>query len=411
VAEDADREQQQPGLRLDVAGRVFRPNWALFHSAKAGVRSLRYGASSTPTAGRTTAGQGPLDIICAGMYRACSTWQYEVVAHLVEHHRDGRRLGYLTPVEYARRVGRDQSQLASGPEHTRWCVVKAHEGDRSFARALLEGRARAVYVHRDVREVVFSLMHKRGKTFEQLVRQGMIHQILANDRFWMAQPDILVQRYDDILADPAGNVQKLARHLGIALEDSEADRIADEYSQESNRARAEALRRRLQQAGLDLDSAENAQICDTATLLHWNHMRQAGAGSWQTKATPAERATLHRLCERWLRARGYQLEPKPAPVAPYTPRHLSERVRSEVDIIVGRLDFLLRSSSQRFPGTARAVKHLLGIPFETKAGAMAWSDPVSSHGTAGRSGELTRLVPTDAAIESPDPSSSDSPIS
>jgi hypothetical protein len=120
---------------------------------------------------------------------------------------------------------------------------------------------------------------------------------------------------------------------------------------------------------------------------------------------------LHRLCERWLRARGYQLEPKPAPVAPYTPRHLSERVRSEVDIIVGRLAFLLRSSTQRFPGTARAVKHLLGIPFETKAGAMAWSDPVSSHGTAGRSGELTRLVPTDAAIESPDPSSSDSPIS
>ncbi len=44
----------------------------------------------------------PVDVICAGMYRACSTWQYEVVAHLLEHHRSGRRLGYLTAEEYAR---------------------------------------------------------------------------------------------------------------------------------------------------------------------------------------------------------------------------------------------------------------------------------------------------------------------
>ena len=28
-----------------------------------------------------------LDVICAGMYRACSTWQYEVAAHLVEEHQ------------------------------------------------------------------------------------------------------------------------------------------------------------------------------------------------------------------------------------------------------------------------------------------------------------------------------------
>ena len=260
MAEDADREQQQPGLRLDLAGRLFRPNWGLFHSARAGVRSVRHGASSAPTAGRIASEQGSLDIICAGMYRACSTWQYEVVAHLVEYHRDGRRLGYLTPGEYAQHVGRDDRKEAGGPNQTHWCVVKAHEGDRSFGRELLEGRARAVYVHRDVREVVYSLMHKRGKTFKQLVRQGMIRQVLANDRFWMAQPDILIQRYDDILADPAGNVQKLARHLGIAFEDSEADRIADEYSQDSNRARAEALRRRLQEAGLDLESRERSNL-------------------------------------------------------------------------------------------------------------------------------------------------------
>ena len=145
----------------------------------------------------------PYDVICGGMYRACSTWQYEVVAHLITHYQGGQRLGYLTGEQYAAALQPSLSTGLNAPlQAGQWRVVKTHEGDRSFARALAEGRARAVYAHRDVRDVVFSLMHKRGVTFEQLLRQGMIHQILANDRFWMAQPDVLVQRYDDLVADP-----------------------------------------------------------------------------------------------------------------------------------------------------------------------------------------------------------------
>ena len=34
-------------------------------------------------------GSGDMDVLCVGMYRACSTWQYEVTAHLTERHRRG----------------------------------------------------------------------------------------------------------------------------------------------------------------------------------------------------------------------------------------------------------------------------------------------------------------------------------
>src|SRR5262249_25589727 len=134
-------------------------------------------------------------------YRACSTWQYEIVGHLIELHFEGRRLGYLTGEQYAVLIRSDPGERASGPG-TGWRAFKSHEGDLRFARALARGRARAVYAYRDIRDVIFSLMHKRGLTFERLLRQGMIHQVLANDRFWMRQPHVLVQRYDDILADP-----------------------------------------------------------------------------------------------------------------------------------------------------------------------------------------------------------------
>src|SRR5689334_6566578 len=104
----------------------------------------------------------PMYVLCAGMYRACSTWQYEVIAHLLERHRDGRRLGYMTGEEFAALEKRD-------PRGEGWLVLKSHEGHRRFARAIAEGRAVTIYAHRDLRDVVFSMLHKRGVSFEQFV--------------------------------------------------------------------------------------------------------------------------------------------------------------------------------------------------------------------------------------------------
>ncbi len=190
------------------------------------------------------------------MYRACSTWQYEVVAHLLETHRAGQRLGYLLPADYLRSSQDEAGNRGNPGEPARgWTVFKSHDAARCFARSVENGRAVVVYAYRDVRDVVFSLMHKRRLSFEALLRQGMIHQVLANDRFWTRRPGIIVQRYDRILADPVGSVRELAGFLGITPAAGEAERIADEYSLASNKARTEALKRQLEQKGVDLQEA------------------------------------------------------------------------------------------------------------------------------------------------------------
>ncbi len=325
---------------------------------------------------------GP-DVICAGMYRACSTWQYEVAAHLIEEHCGGRRLGYLVSGQYTSLVREDALKRKAGSRERRgWRVIKAHEGEPAMARELLTGGSCALYAYRDVRDVVFSLMHKRGQTFEQIVRQGMIHQIMANDRYWMAQPNVLVQRYDDLIAQPARAVAELANHLGLALKAGEAERIAGLYSQESNRARTQALKQRLERAGLDLENGGNAQICDPSSLLHWNHMRQHGAASWRTMATPRQSAVLHRLCGRWLESRGYSHEVTPAGRWDLSGAGVRERLRSEMDILVGFGNFLVRTTSLRFPKAARSVKRMLGMADETTAGATVWADPIPSRSAA-----------------------------
>ena len=213
------------------------------------------------------------DIICAGMYRACSTWQYEVVGHLVEHHLKGRRLGYVSGESYET-LGVSGPGGCPGADATRWRVLKSHEGARSFSRALESGQALAVYVYRDLRDVIFSLIHKRGTSFRQLLRQGMIHQLLANDRFWRRQPRVLVQRYEDLVADPVTGVVQLARHLGLGVARREAAAIAEEYSLASNRTRIETPAAAAPRSGYRPPRARpTQQICDSTTLLHWNHLR------------------------------------------------------------------------------------------------------------------------------------------
>ena len=263
-----------------------------------------------------------------------------------------------------------------------WRVLKAHEGERAMARELVAGRARALYAYRDVRDVVFSLMHKRGKTFEEILRQGMIHQILANDRFWMGQPNVLVQRYEDLISQPARGVTELAEHLGLELGSGEAERITALYSQESNRARTAALKQKLEQAGVDLDSAGSTQIYDPGSLLHWNHMRQKDAASWRTAATPRQKEVLHRLCGRWLESRGYSLEDALASRSNVSLASVRKSLQSEIDMMVGLADFLVRTTSLRFPNTARTVKSMLGMATAPDAVASVWADAIPERSSA-----------------------------
>jgi hypothetical protein len=295
-------------------------------------------------------------VFCVGMYRACSTWQYEVIAHLLEKHRGALRLGYLTGEQFEELDDLD-------PDDGTWKVLKSHEEHGRFARVLAEGRAITVYAHRDVRDVAFSLMHKRKLGFQTLVTQGMVHQVLANDRFWSGQPRSITQRYDRLVADPQTSVEELASHLGLTLNPGEAAEVAAEYSFQANRKRTSELGQRLKEGGINLDDPSIAQAHDGRTLLHWNHMREGRVGDWRERATPAERAALVRICGRWLDAHGYEPDNRNeiARALKAEARPWSEAIKREHAIIRGAIACKLRCLSLRYPRLARSIKPILGI--------------------------------------------------
>ena len=223
-------------------------------------------------------------------------------------------------------------------------------------------------------------MHKRGATFGQLLRRGMIHQVLANDRFWRAQPRVLCQRYDAMVADPVGAVAQLARHIGLGITRRQAVAIAEEYSPESNLTRIHALRRQLVEAGIDLTAAGNLQIYDPVTLLHWNHFRPTGSGCWRTGLSHRECAMLARICSPWLEANGYEPQAEPgwdgASALPgFDGIGLA---RERLDLAVGRAAALFRCTAGWCPPAAALLKQLLGLGQPALGSELAWSPAMPS---------------------------------
>src|SRR5262249_20413872 len=131
------------------------------------------------------------------------------------------------------------------------------------------------------------------------------------------------------------------------------------------------------QVGVDLNDASNSQICDSTTLLHWNHVRDGHTSSWFDQSTPRQRLILRRMCGRWLKSHSYPPVPegagRDAMAAP--PISIGERVRIELDILRGWLSFRARAASQSHPRLAATTRRILGLADPAKAGATVWSGP------------------------------------
>ena len=254
------------------------------------------------------------------MYRACSTWQYGVACQVLEQHGGAQRLGFLWGGDIDRKF--DLDRLGELP-----AVLKAHDAHPRFAEELVAGRALGLYSHRDIRDVVFSWIHKTGLSFEHLAERGFFDLCLENDRFWKSQPGVLVQRYDAVTVEPARGVAEIAEHLGIAIDEAAAREVAGLLSWEANRERTLAMADRLRAEGEEPSSLDQSKF-DPVSLLHWNHLREKrGRTGWKDLASPDQKAIMAHYFGRWLVENGYEVDES------WTSRPTADQIRQGTERI------------------------------------------------------------------------------
>ncbi len=266
---------------------------------------------------RTANGDPALNeiVVCCGMRRGGSTLQTNLVAAIL----DDAPLKLTDPANFERR-------LAEGlPDHAP-LVLKTHRFGQVYTAPLAEGRIKACYVYRDLRDVVVSMANKYQKSHRELLAGATLTQLRSEYHGWTRAPKVYVARYEDMMVDLKAEIARLAAYLGRTLEPQRIAEIAGRYE-------LQEVRRR--QAGFDFDASgagSGADRFDPATLLHRNHVHSGASGQWHEVLTRSEIAVIEAHSGGWLIDRGYSLSMHP----------LEARIRARAWRFAYRLGNLLR---------------------------------------------------------------------
>jgi len=219
-------------------------------------------------------------IFCCGMMRSGSTVQYQITKDIVETSGTGYGLGWIEVHDFP-------EAYASQPYEEQRLVVKTHAFTEKIGEVIASGEGRAIYVHRDIRDVTVSLMHKRKKSFWYiLLATPFMEMVLENHKDWTSQPGILVSKYEEMIADLKQEVLRIANYLEIPLKETEAEQIASKHALERQIAKVKQLETSERQSGNMLDSE---------LLFHRNHIHSGQVGQWVNSLTTSQVRLLETL--------------------------------------------------------------------------------------------------------------------
>ncbi len=233
-------------------------------------------------------------IFACGMPRSGSTLQYQITCDLVESCGAGQALGWISPPALPALIRRYQ-------DFDGYLVIKTHTFT-DLAAKLFDGRcAMAIYVYRDIRDVVVSLMRKYALPLETVLTQSPIASLLQNYYAWTALQPRLVSRYETMVSDLSGEVRRIAKFLDLRIDVQRSDQIANARSLQNQLTTIAAFDFQRHGAGA------NSDVYDPVSLLHKNHIHSGATGQWKDALSNAQVALLEAQAYGWIVQHGYPI--------------------------------------------------------------------------------------------------------
>jgi FkbM family methyltransferase len=228
------------------------------------------------------------------MKRSGSTLHYQLVKEIVESKKLGKGVGWTERDGFA-------DFIAKYGDQDLFLVVKCHNFVKEAGELLSSGKAKGIYVYRDLRDVIVSMMNKTGSSFSQIMRSNFLTSILSDYKSWKQFDGILISSYEEMLENLPDEVLRIAHHLGIEISNTTAATIAKKYSIDNQKDRIK-----------DFDYAKHGKAADGCvynpySLLHHDHIHSGKVGTWKASLLPLEVALLEKREHWWFQERSYSL--------------------------------------------------------------------------------------------------------
>lgn len=237
-------------------------------------------------------------LIACGMNRSGSTLQYQIAVKVAQTQQNTQLVGWVATTQTAKVLGKAKDDTNT------WYLAKLHDYDQEVDTFWNRLNPKALYIYRDIRDVVVSTMHMENWAFDSPEIGTTINRSLRNYRYWSQKPGILISRYEELMQEGGlqREVQKIASYMGIDLPAEEIERIADEVSIKSNKRYIEQFD--YKKRGIQYPNTR----FDPSTLFHNNHIRSGETEQWRTELTPDQVAVVETWAGDWLKERGYPIE-------------------------------------------------------------------------------------------------------
>lgn len=238
-------------------------------------------------------------LFCCGMARSGSTVQYQIASDLVESRSLGMAIGWIgsptrTTIDVIRDAARRKDKLL---------VVKCHDFMPDVVELVKQGNAKALYIYRDIRDVLVSLSLKFYDSTEAAINAGALNTQLKNYYGWSHLDGLFISRYETAVFKLEEEVRRIAEYIGIETTQKEEKLIATKFSIKNQKKRLEAFDYIKQGAKTHID----ADAYDPETQLHNNHIQSGRSGQWKTALSSTQIRLVEDNTFSWLVDRDYLL--------------------------------------------------------------------------------------------------------
>lgn len=249
---------------------------------------------------------------CCGMIRSGSTWQYNIVKAILESRNIAAAYGFTGGEKKIIELKGTNDNL----------IIKLHESFTSALDEVSSGHAKAIYSHRDMRDVAASLMVLYHKDLPWVIDKGYLKDAWKNYTRWTGTKNILIQTYDYIMQSPAAAIREIAGYLGVELTEEEIKSLTSDYGIENQKKKIDTMpgsaagtkmiRKIRRQIGNSLYNTIGkektkkiaalfgrigVEHIDKKTLLHSEHINTGEIGSYKKVMTKKDIEILEKYLE------------------------------------------------------------------------------------------------------------------